>query len=265
MTDKRVEQFLTYADLDRNWSPATVSRYRHVLTSLDEPAVWTVDDADRWWESRRHMAPASRENELAVLRSFYKWLTRFDHRPDDPTRRLIAPNVAKTVPDHVGRAELVKLLAACDDENAADLRRAICLGAYGGMRVSEAAALDWADINTEERRIRIHGKGAKQRLIGYSPLLLDELLPDVGGNVVRGGGRGYVGAVLQRRVNRFMARHGVPKTFHDLRKRYVTLAIARTGNVHAVANAAGWESIETARTYAAMSDETLDQIANAVV
>lgn len=264
MTDS-IDRYLAYAERDRNWSSLTVKRYAAVLRPLAGLDAWTVDDVDAWWESRRHLSPASRENELAVLRSFYRYCTRWDIRPDDPTRRLDAPVVARTVPEHVGRAELNRLLTACDEDGAPEIRRAICLGAYGGLRVSEAASLDWSHIYTEERRIKISGKGAKERLIGYSPLLLDELLPNVGGNVVRGGGKPYVGAVLQRKANRFMQRHGVDKTFHDLRKRYVTLAIAKTGNVHAVAKAAGWASIETANTYAAMSDETLDAIASAVV
>lgn len=264
MTDTKA-RFLAYAEHDRNWSPATITRYRAVLNNAPDCEMWTVDDADKWWESRRYLAPASRENELAVLRSYFRWMTRWDIRPDDPTRRLDAPKLASKAPDHVGRAELLRLLEAADTEEAPDLRRALCLGAYGGLRVSEAASLDWSDVYPEERRIKVHGKGAKERLIGYSPLLLDELLPNVGGNVVRGGGKGYAAAVLQRRVNRFMARNGVPKTYHDLRKRYATLSIAKTGNVHAVAKAMGWASIETANTYAAMSDETLDQIAAAVV
>lgn len=263
--DSPVVRFLAYAEYDRIWSPATIARYTAVLHPLDSPETWTVDDVDVWWESRRHLSPASRENELAVLRSFYRYCTRRDIRSEDPTRRLDAPKVARTIPEHVGRADLNGLLAACDEDGALEIRRAICLGAYGGLRVSEAASLDWSHIYTEERRIKISGKGAKERLIGYSPVLLDELLPNTGGNVVRGGGKPYVGAVLQRKVNRFMQRHGVDNTFHGLRKRYVTLAIAKTGNVHAVAKAAGWASIETANTYAAMSDETLDAIALAVV
>jgi integrase/recombinase XerD len=236
-----------------------------VIGLLDHPATMTREEVEEWWATRLHLAPASRENELAVLRSFYRWCTRFDHRPDDPTRRLDPPRKPQTVPQPIGRADLAKLLAATVEEDAPDLRRAICLGAYGGLRVTEAAQLDWSHLDQEARRIRVTGKGAKQRLVGYSPVLLDELLPETGGNVVTAGGKPYSGAVLQRKVNRFMAREGVPLTFHALRKRWVTLGLAKTGNAHAVAKAAGWASIETANTYAAMSDQTLDQIAAAVV
>ena len=139
------------------------------------------------------------------------------------------------------------------------------LGAYAGLRVSEVAALNWSDIDQEHKRIYVRGKGMKERVCGLSVVVLDELLPEAVGNVVTAGQRPYTGPVLQRKVNRFMARHGVEKTFHDLRKRYVTQAIAKTGNIHAVAQAVGWASIETANAYAALSDDALDQIAAAAV
>ena len=83
--------------------------------------------------------------------------------------------------------------------------------------------------------------------------------------VVTAGGTPISAATLQRRVNRLIDRCGIEHTFHDLRKRAATLSIARTGDVYAVAKAFGWSSIETASTYAAVSDESLDAIANAVI
>ena len=71
--------------------------------------------------------------------------------------------------------------------------------------------------------------------------------------------------MLQRKVNRLMARHGIAHTFHDLRKRGAGLAIARTHDVYAVSKAFGWARIETASAYAAVSDDTLDAIAEAMV
>ncbi len=101
--------------------------------------------------------------------------------------------------------------------------------------------------------------------MALSPLLLDKLLPDTGGNVVTAGGKPYSGAVLQRKVNRLMERHGIKHTFHDLRKRGATLAMARVSNPQAVAQAFGWASLETVKHYAVVGDETLDDIANAIV
>ena len=58
---------------------------------------------------------------------------------------------------------------------------------------------------------------------------------------------------------------GIEHTFHDLRKRGAALAIAKTRDIYAVSKAFGWASIETASAYAAVSDDTLDAIAEAMV
>jgi hypothetical protein len=138
----------------------------------------------------------------------------------------------------------------------------VCLGAYAGLRVSEAAALDWPDVDVEAKRARILGKGQKTRLVALSPLLIDQLLPDTGGNVVAGAEhKPYSAAQLQRRVNRAIKAAGVDATFHQLRHRYGTIAYQATGDLLAVGRQMGHASPVTTAVYAAASDEVADQIA----
>ena len=273
-----VDEFLTWAERDRMRSPHTIRRYRATLKSLAEiadPTTATIEDVDKWWNGRIDVvrrdgtvaprAAASRSNELACLRTFYRWMTKQDHRPDDPTRRLDAPNVDNAFPRPIGRADLARALESCDERNVPEIRRAIALGAYGGLRVSEAATLTWADVDMDSRMIYIRGKGRKERISGLSSKLLDEILPVIqgGGNVVTAGGRTYTPDALQRRVNRHFTALGIDATFHKLRGRYVTQGISDTGDIYAVARAVGWASIETAKSYAALSDDALHRIADA--
>ena len=89
---------------------------------------------------------------------------------------------------------------AIDQLYRPDIRRAVCLGAYAGLRISEAAALRWSDVDLENRQLRImNSKGNKSRRIPMSPTLLDALLPNTGGNVVSGG-EAYSTYRLARRV-----------------------------------------------------------------
>lgn len=259
-----VDDFLMWAERDRGRSPHTLARYRRVLAQIEGPATATVADIEAWWATRYDAAPATRENELACLRAFYRWAMRFDHRADDPTRRLDAPHVPNRVPRPIGESDLHRLLGPLT-EGAPDLRRAIALGSYGGLRVSEAAGLDWSGVDIEGRRLYVRGKGAKQRVFALSPVLLDKLLPVATGNIVTAGGRPYSGAVLQRKVNRLMARHDIDATFHDLRKRGASLAMAKVRNPQAVAQAFGWASLQTVTHYAVVGDETLDEIAAAMI
>lgn len=262
-----VDAFLSWSEHDRKRSPHTLARYRAVLAELSEfadPTTATMEQIDAWWESRYHMAAGTRANELACLRAFYRWMTRFDHRPDDPTRRLDAPKIPNRVPRMIGRSDLERLLGELTVD-APDLRRAFALGAYGGLRVSECAELDWSDIDLEQRRIFVTGKGNKERPVPLSPLLLDYLLPVTGGNVLTGGGKAYSGTVLQRKVNRLMARSGITVTFHSLRKRGASLALSKGASPAAVRVVFGWSSMETVANYAVVGDDELDRIAEMMI
>ena len=270
-----VAAFLAYAAHDRRRSPHTIARYRAVLTTLapfGDPLTMDREAVETWWASRFTIADtdtarlgSSRANELACLRAFYRYATKYDLRPDDPTRRLEFPKIDNHVPRPIGESDLTRLLGPLT-ENAPDLRRAFALGAYAGLRVSEAAELEWANIDTESRRIYTRGKGSKERVVGLSPILLDKLLPVAVGNVVAGGGPArYTGGSLQRKANRLMTANGIGHSFHDLRKRGATLSLARGMNPEAVRQVFGWSSMQTVTHYAMVGSEELDKIAEAMV
>ena len=255
-----------YLQVDRGRSMNTLRTYQHACGCSSgrcwcrEAADATREDVEVWWRSRAHLAASSRNNELAAVRGFFTWLVLYDHRDDDPTRRVLALPQPKGLPRPIGRAELQMVMASVDGE----VRRAIALGAYGGLRISEAAGLGWDGIDRETQRIRVTGKGGKTRLVGLLALLLDELLPDTGGNVVTGGGRRYAAQSLDRRVNRAVRAAGVDATYHQLRHRYGTLAVASGVPLLSVQRAMGHASPATTAIYAASSDADLDLIAAAV-
>ena len=250
------------AHLTQERRPAnTVATARRVMRSLPNASDATREDVEAWWASRAHLSPATRSNDLAILRTFYAWCRRWEHRDDDPTARLDAPKVDKGLPRPLSRADLHRLLAVLPD----DLRRAVALGAYAGLRVSEVAALHWHDVDLEARRARIlHGKGGKSRLVALGAVLIDQILPDTGGNVVTGTKQSMSAATLQRRINRAIHRAGIDATFHQLRHRYGTLAYQATRDLVAVGRQMGHSSPVTTVIYAAASDDTADIIAEAV-
>lgn len=258
MTD---EWFAYLARLNR--SPETTRSYRSVMSRLPfDPLTATRDEVETWWASLDALTPASRRRALSTIRSFYRWARRFDRRTDDPTARLDPPRIGDHLPKWVSRSELGALLAAFED---GELRRAVALGAYAGLRVGEVAALDWQDVDLEERWITVRGgKGDKDRVVDLPSLLADELLPRTGGNVVTAGGHVYTSGALQRRVNRAIRSTGVDQTFHRLRARYATVGLAVTGNLLAVSRALGHSSPTVTARYAATSGDDLRAIGEAV-
>lgn len=256
------EKWFSYLE-GRERSPETLRAYRSVLSGVPFDLLKAdVDEAEEWWQSIRVLAPKSRHKHLTCLRSFYKWAGRYDLVDKDPTRRLDPPKLPTGSPRYITRHQLDKIL----DNATPELKRAIVLGAWAGLRVAEVAALSWDDIDVDARRIHVRaGKGNSSRSIGAHPLLLDVLLPDVGGNVVTGGEHEYTAGALQRKANRYFKSVGVDATFHQLRHRFGTMTYGATGDPLAVAAAMGHKSLDSTKIYAAVSDDALDRVAAAAI
>lgn len=258
-----VQRWLDYL-AGRNRSINTIQSYasvmRHFVAVVGDPIDATVDDAQRWWATQEHLTPPGKARTLSTVRSFYTWAIRHDLVIRSPIRRLDAPSLGRRLPRPVNRHDWQLILEQTTDPV---LRRAVCLAAYAGMRIGEVATIDWSHIDTDARRIYIRGKGDHDRVIGLSTLLLDELLPNAGGNIVTAGGEPYTPNGLQRLVNRHLAALGVDGTCHKLRARFATQALAHTGNLLAVSRALGHSSPSATARYAATADTDLDLIAEA--
>ena len=255
-----VEQWLEYlARAGR--SPRTIASYRSTMSHyLPEPASATVEDAETWWAGQDGKSVPTRQRLRNTVRSFYTWAVAFDIVERDPTRRIPSPSQGRRLPRPISRNDLRRAM----DGAGPEVRRALALGAYAGLRVSEVAALDWANVDLESRRIYVRGKGDKDRAVSLGPLLYDEIAPSGTGNVVTATTRAWSGDTLQRRVNRLFARLGIKATFHKLRARFATVALADSGNILAVSRALGHSSPGVTAIYALTSDEDLDRISAAV-
>lgn len=261
------DDWLEWVRQDRGRSLNTVTTYRRSARSLGMPLIEaTREDIEAWWRRRAVDADgnprphSARNNELSALRSFYKWAQKFEHRIDNPTVRLDLLNKQKRISRFIGNDDLDKLLGTLPP----DLRRAVALGAYGGLRVAEAAVLDWRDVDQDRRRMIVRGKGDKERNVGCSFTLLAILLPDTGGNVVTGGGLEHDGHYLQVKVNAAIRAAGVNETFHKLRHRFGYMAAEAGIPATSIAKAMGHESLTTTMAYIAAVDSDLDLIAEAV-
>jgi integrase/recombinase XerD len=262
------DRWLEYLRVERGRSVNTITTYARTLRTLpSDPLAMTRTDVEAWWVTRardpdgNERPHSSRNNELSAVRSFFKWAVRYELRDDDPTSRIDQLRAQTRESKFVGQSDLEFLLKKLPP----DLKRAVALGAYGGLRVSEAAGLTWDNVNTEIRRMTVRGKGDKERVVGLSTALLDLLLPEVpGGNVVTGKPEGYTGHYLDIKVNQAMRKYNVARSFHGLRHRFGYLAAASGVPVTSIARSMGHASIQTTQRYVAATASDLDVIAEAV-
>jgi site-specific recombinase XerD len=255
---------LTWLERQHDRSPNTIASRARVLRAVGNAGTSTREELEAWWEARAEaVATGTRAVDLSHLREFYRWCAMYDHRADDPTVRIRAPKVGNANHRKVANHEVVRLA----DKMPADLRRAVLLGAFAGLRVSESAALDWGDVDTIEDVVIVRrGKGGKSRAVPVSPDLIRRLATDgTTGNVVSAGGQPPTGAALQRRLNRAMRGAGAEFTSHDLRHRWGLTAYRASHDLLAVAEMMGHSSVNTTKIYASADSETKRKIAAAVM
>ena len=106
----------------------------------------------------------SRARKIAVIRSYYKYLTLKAHKLDEnPVADLDSPKLRKSLPRFLSLDESVKLL---DGVGGVNRERDFCILTIFlncGLRISELAGLDLTDLR--EDSIRVLGKGNKERIV----------------------------------------------------------------------------------------------------
>lgn len=138
-------------------------------------------------------------------------------------------------------------------------RALLLLGAHAGLRVSEATALEWGDVDLAGRVLTVRsGKGGKSGRVVMSKTLA-EALNDLRQASPEERPLPFTPTRARQRLEALCRRAGVPyRGVHALRH-YAGTRAAREhgGNLEPVARHLRHSSLETSRIYAKWSDETL--------
>lgn len=296
---KDVAEFLTFLAKERNDSPHTVKAYGRDLAMFtafgDEyygGAAWTWAGVDRLAMrsfmgslQRRGLAKRSVARAVSALRTFYKFLGQRRGLDANPARGVRLPKLEKRLPALLDRSQMEELfrlaeaLAQSGDlQGVRDL--AILETLYGtGMRLSELAGMNVADLDLVSDQVKARGKGKKERLLplgGYAVRALrryarmrDQLLAALpaGKGDQRAVFLSHRGARLAPRtiqaiVRRYFAglgqRQGL-KT-HSLRHSFATHLLDAGADLRAVQELLGHSSLSTTQVYTHTSVERLKKV-----
>lgn len=172
-----VVDFVHHLQAERGLSANTVVAYRRDVTELanwaDEFAIGpddvTLQVLRRFIGQRRRdgLARSSISRKRAALRTFFGWARRRGLVRSDPAALLDAPKTDRRLPKVLRVDQVADLLRHATGPEAAQLRNLALLELLysSGARVSELAGLDVDTVDLPQRRVRLHGKGDKQRLV----------------------------------------------------------------------------------------------------
>jgi site-specific recombinase XerD len=172
-------EYLGWLQLEANRSPNTVRAYdseiRKLLGFLAANGH-TLDVASLRHEDlrayQRHLAghlksPASRARALVAIRSWLRWIAREGLISSDLSNGITLPKLEQRLPKPIDPDDLMRLLNALPADTLPEKRdRALVHFLVStGCRISEALALDRADLPRSGNRLVVTGKGSKQRSV----------------------------------------------------------------------------------------------------
>lgn len=174
-------KYMKYMENIESASPLTLRAYTLDLGQAF-PGVWETEKKSQWVlngtdvllkEARRallswgKLSPASRNRKSATLKSFFGYLLREGHLERDISALIITPKVPKRIPHFLSIDEVLAALKSFDSEDPVrELEKLLFLLLYGGgLRVSEACAVQWKDLDLSQHILRVQGKGGKTRLV----------------------------------------------------------------------------------------------------
>jgi tyrosine recombinase XerC len=281
-----IDAFVRHLELERRLSTHTATAYRDDLAGLatflhrggGSLATATYQQLRRWLAhlATRGYARSSIARKAASVRSFYRFATRRGLVASDPATTLSAPKVPSVLPPVLKAPEASTLIEAPGTLDPWGLRdRAVLELLYAsGLRVSELCALDVGDVDLDHGRVRVMGKGGREREVPMGEVATDalrEYLEHARAETAPEGGPDREALFFNRRGKRATSRDiravvekyrremlvGRRVSPHTLRHSFATHLMEGGADIRSVQELLGHTSLATTQRYTHVSRRRL--------
>ena len=280
--DPLVEEFLRYLADERNASPRTLKAYRQALTvfGADKKTSWKKCRPDDFRDylfalMKREQARSYVRLQFSALRTFYQFLTARKRLARNPVREVQLPKIEKKLPLVLTRQQVEELLAAPTREMKSraapvwmPLRDVAIMELFysSGLRLSELAALDVADLDPYTESVRVFGKGRKERVcpVGFPAL---EAISRYRAAANVHAGPLFINKARKRIsarsiwlvLKRYLRHTSIPISIspHKLRHSFATHMLDRGADLRSVQALLGHASLSTTQIYTHVTVERL--------
>jgi len=185
MMNRYLTKFISYLEIEKNYSPHTILNYRIDLEEFLKFSQQTPINKVDYHLLRKFLAqlrakkhrPRTLARKLSSQRSFFRFLQREGIIKDNPAVSLMSPKLEKTLPKFLTENEITQLIQAPSLKTSSGRRdRAILEALYStGIRVSELVGLNIDHVDLIGNIVKVAGKGKKERLIPIGDKALDAI------------------------------------------------------------------------------------------
>lgn len=285
------EDYENYLKYEQNFSALTVSAYTEDLKSYLEssslflgeelqPSEQDLDLVRRWLNGMMTKGDkaSSVARRLASVKGFYKYLLKMGRISRNPIANLRPPRGEKPLPVYVPTNYINEIL---DEElepyDWVALRNKLIVAVLYecGLRRSELASLKDDDVDIEGRKLKVLGKGNKERIVPFGVSLAeelskwrqtrDELFGESETFFLSLRGKPMTGEGVYAIVHKYLkavpglARRGA----HALRHSFATDMLNNGADLIAIKELMGHSNVSTTVTYTHTSFKQLQKVYNA--
>lgn len=275
-----LDKFLNYLK-NKDYSLNTINAYRKDLTIFLKFSNNKINVDYNFLRTylqflyNKKYSNKSISRNISSLKSFYKYLVKFDIIKDNPCLFINFPKTEKKIPNFINYNDLEVLFKAPDKSDTLGLRNLLILELlYScGMRVSELVNIKLSDIDFNNNRIYILGKGKKERYVLYGEVcsnILNDYL--INSRPVLNKNSEYLllnkfGNKITDRSIRMIIDDIVKKSClklnispHTLRHTFATHLLNEGADLKIVQELLGHENISTTGIYTHVSNEHLRKV-----
>lgn len=295
MSRDEVLDYLRHLEDERQLSQHTADAYRRDLRDLNGflngyygSSQWSWAEVDRLavraFLSHLTMAELKKRTiarKLSAVRSFFRFLQREGIVAANPARHVRAPRGGRALPGYLTQREMSRLFELAAQKAAEPGWRGLRDQALmellysAGLRLSEVHSLTLAHLDFDGGRVKVHGKGRKERIVpigGHAvnalraygreraqqfgaPARTDPLFTsDRGGRLSR--------RQIQRIATRYIALVAEESglSTHSVRHSFATHLLDEGADLMAIKELLGHASLSTTQMYAHTSRERLRQV-----
>jgi len=282
------EMFILYLQTEKNYSKHTILNYDLDLTEffvfLDKNKINNINKIDykimreylsELYSNRYSTSTVSRK--ISTLKSFFKFLLKENIVRGNPMSLISSPKKEKKLPHFLYYKELEALLNAPYENNIYELRDKLILEMLysTGIRIGELIEIKCNDVDLKENKIKIHGKGNKDRYVLFGDVLLnllnkylkdsrkvllkDKTCPYL---FINHHGTKLTDRFIRKSINKYLLRASVNMNVspHTLRHTFATHMLNEGANIKTVQELLGHENISTTQIYTHVSNERLRNV-----
>lgn len=283
-----LEKFINYIEIEKHYSFNTVKNYELDLETfllfLNKENIDKINQVDyriiRNYLNemyKKKYAKKTISRNISSLRSFFKYLKRHSYINNNPMLLITNPKEDKKLPNFLYYNELENLLKAPDLNTSLGYRNALMIELFysTGIRVGEIVNIKTNDLDINAKKIKILGKGNKERYVLYGDVcsdLLKTYLSEKRGLIKEHITNDYLfinhlGDKLSTRGVEYILTSIIKKsnlnkkiTPHTLRHTFATHMLNEGADLKSVQELLGHENLKTTQIYTHVSNERLRSV-----